>query len=159
MMSDITYRMATPADVETLADLRWQMQAEWQAEAAHAPGARQRYIATYRAAMLPELERGRLRAWIAADAAGQPVAAVTLIWWLVPPSLDHPHRPRGQVSNVFTHPDYRRRGIARELMLLLIAYARDQGIQRLILWASDMGEPLYQGLGFERGHGMELALS
>jgi GNAT superfamily N-acetyltransferase len=154
-MSDITYRMATPADIETLADLRWQMQAEWQPEEANAPGAREGYIATYRAEMLPELEAGRLRAWLAED-ADRPIAAVTLIIWLVPPSLDQPHRERAQVSNVFTQPEYRRRGISRELMLRLIANARELGIQRIILWASEMGEPLYLGLGFEQSHGMEL---
>jgi GNAT superfamily N-acetyltransferase len=156
-MPDIIYRMAVPADIETLADLRWQMQAEWEHDAAHAPGARAHYIATYRAEMLPEMEHGRLRAWIAED-AGQPIAAVSLIVWIVPPSLDRPHRPRAQVSNVFTQPEYRRQGISRELMLRLIADARALGIQRLILWASEMGEPLYVGLGFERSHGMELRL-
>lgn len=156
-MSEITYRMATPADIETLADLRWQMQAEWEHEAANAPGARQRYIATYRAEMLPEVERGRLRAWIAED-AGQPIAAVTLIVWIVPPSLDRPHRPRAQVSNVFTQPAYRRRGISRELMRRLIADARGLGIQRLILWSSEMGEPLYHSLGFDHSHALELSL-
>jgi GNAT superfamily N-acetyltransferase len=156
-MSDITYRMATLADLETLADLRWQMQAEGHPEPAFAPGARERYIATYRAEMQAEMERGRLRAWIAED-DGLAIATVTLIWWLAPPSLDYPHRPRGQVSNVFTQPAYRRRGISRQLMLRLIAHAREMGIRRLVLWASDMGEPLYLGLGFERSQAMELSL-
>jgi GNAT superfamily N-acetyltransferase len=155
-MPDITYRLATLADLDTLADLRWQMQAEYHPEAL-APGVRQRYIATYRAEMLPEMEHGRLRAWIAED-AGRPVAAVTLICWLVPPAVDQPHRPRGQVSNVFTQPEYRRRSISRHLMQLLIADARELGITRLVLWASEMGEPLYLGLGFEHSHALELAL-
>lgn len=153
-MSDITYRMASVADVETLADLRWQMQAEYHPEA-HAPGARAGYAAMYRSEMLPEMERGRLCAWIAED-DGQPVAAVTLLWWVVPPSLDQPHRRRGQVSNVFTQPDYRRRGISRVLMQRLIAHARELGIHRIVLWSSEMAEPLYDGLGFERSHAMEL---
>ena len=156
-MSDITYRVATPADLETLAELRWQMQAEEHPGLAFAPGARARYIATYRGEMLSEMEHGRLCAWIAED-AGRPIGAVTLIWWLVPPSLDHPHRVRGQVSNVFTQPAYRRRGISRRLMLLLIGHARELGIHRLVLWASEMGEPLYLGLGFARSHAMELSL-
>lgn len=157
-MSEITYRMATTADVETLADLRWRMQVEWTPDTALTAAPRERYIATYRAEMLPEMESGRLCAWIATDAAGQPIAAVSLIWWVVPPSLDLPHRLRGQVSNVFTTPDYRRQGVARELMARLIAHAREIGIHRLVLWASDMGEPLYLGLGFEQSHAMEMAL-
>jgi GNAT superfamily N-acetyltransferase len=107
--------------------------------------------------MATEIERGRIHGWIA-EHDGQPVAAVTLIWWVVPPSLDHPRRRRGQVSNVFTRPDYRRRGISRELMQRLIAHARELGIHRLVLWASEMGEPMYRGLGFEQSHGMEMSL-
>jgi GNAT superfamily N-acetyltransferase len=155
-MADIQHRMATLDDLEALADLRWQMQVEWHEEA-FAPGERERYIATYSTEMRPEMERGRICAWLAED-AGRLVAAVTLIWWVVPPTLDRPRRARGQVSNVFTVPEYRRRGISRELMRLLIAHARTLGIHRLVLWASDMGEPLYLGLGFAHSHALELSL-
>jgi GNAT superfamily N-acetyltransferase len=60
------------------------------------------------------------------------------------------------VSSVYTMPEYRRRGISRQLMLMLIAEARELQIRRLVLWASDMGRPMYEGLGFEPSHGMEL---
>jgi GNAT superfamily N-acetyltransferase len=155
-MSEITYRMATLEDLETLADLRWQMQAEYHREAL-APGERESYIVSYWKEMRPEMECGRLCAWLAED-DGRPVAAVTLLWWVVPPSLDQPRRRRGQVSNVFTQPEYRRHGISRALMQMLIAHARGLGIHRLVLWPSEMGEPLYLGLGFARSHAMELSL-
>ena len=65
-------------------------------------------------------------------------------------------RRRGMVSSVYTLPEYRRRGISRNLMLLLIARAKDLQIYRLVLWASEMGRPLYEGLDFEQSSAMEL---
>jgi hypothetical protein len=41
-------------------------------------------------------------------------------------------------------------------MEMLVEYAREQKIQRLVLWASDMGRPLYESLGFRDSRGMEL---
>ncbi|HEU5348098.1 MAG TPA: GNAT family N-acetyltransferase, partial [Ktedonobacterales bacterium] len=116
------------------------------------------YIAAYCESVRAELEQGRFLAWLA-EADGQPVACTVLIWWQMPPNLEHLHRCRGYVSSVYTHPDYRRRGLARTLMEKLIAQARELGITNLVLNASRMGRPLYESLGFvvpERG--MELHL-
>jgi hypothetical protein len=38
----------------------------------------------------------------------------------------------------------------------LVARAREMGVQRLILWASDMGRPLYLDLGFAPSPALEL---
>jgi hypothetical protein len=43
-------------------------------------------------------------------------------------------------------------------MALLIACAREQSIQRLILYPSERGASLYEGLGFGPSRGMELNL-
>ncbi len=154
---DITFRPATLDDIATLAGLRWEMQLEHHPETPLPNGARTAYLSAYSLEMRGEMERGRMRAWIA-EADGQPIATVTLLWWVVPPAIDGPRRLRGQISNVFTYPAYRRRGISRQLMTLLIADAREQGITRLILWPSEMAEPLYRGLGFTGSQGMELNL-
>ncbi|HEV7128939.1 MAG TPA: GNAT family N-acetyltransferase [Ktedonobacterales bacterium] len=152
-MSEITYRTAARDDVATLAALRWAMQVEH--GHASADGGEAAYIATYVAEMRGEFERGRALAWIA-EAGGQAVASVTLIWWVVPPAVGHPVRRRGQVSNVFTRTAYRRQGLARHLMRLLLDHARAEHIQRVVLWSSEMGEPLYRGLGFMPGRGMQI---
>lgn len=153
----IAFRRATLDDLPTLAGLRWEMQQEHHFEHPLPEGARASYLAAYALEMRGELERERMRAWLAV-ADDEPVATVTLLWWVVPPTIDQPRRLRGQVSNVFTRPTYRRRGISRQLMTLLIADAREHGISRLILWPSRMGEPLYRGLGFTGSQGMELNL-
>ncbi|MFI5278746.1 MAG: GNAT family N-acetyltransferase, partial [Ktedonobacterales bacterium] len=90
-----------------------------------------------------------------AESGGQVVACAILIWWTMLPSLLDFHRRRGYVSSVYTRLEYRRRGIARNLMERLIARAREMGMSRLILWASEMGRPLYLDLGFAPAHALE----
>jgi ribosomal protein S18 acetylase RimI-like enzyme len=152
---EITYRAATLEDLVALALLRWEMQVEGRDDREYYAATREPYIATYCAAMREEMRAGRMCAWLA-EADGASVAAVTLVTWLVPPTLEHARRVRGQVSNVYTRPAYRRRGISRALMCLLLDYAREQPIHRVLLWPSEMGRPLYAGLGFTQSDGMEL---
>jgi len=52
------------------------------------------------------------------------------------------------VVNVYTEPAFRRSGLARALMLVLMEWARSQGFDRVLLHASDEGRPLYASLGF-----------
>lgn len=162
----ITYRMATVADVEALARLRWAMDLERHPDivADYAE-----YVATMREVMTPEIERGTHLVFLAeaeaeAEARGaesgrgaarEPVACAVLIWWAMPPTPRQMRRRRGYVSSVYTAPDHRRQGVARRLMEQLIARAQELGVQRLLLNASDMGRPLYASLGFGPGEEME----
>ena len=54
----------------------------------------------------------------------------------------------GLVLNVYVDQAWRRRGLARRLMLELIAWAPSAGIVRLVLHPSEEGHPLYAALGF-----------
>lgn len=150
----LTYRAATTGDIPALASLRWEMEAERHPERRElvTPDA---YAAAYDASVRADMERGTHRAWIA-FADGEPVASVTLIWWTMPPTPANLSRRRGFVSSVFTRQEHRRRGISRQLMKLLLEHARAQGVERLVLWASEMGRPMYEGLGFGASRGMEL---
>jgi GNAT superfamily N-acetyltransferase len=61
----------------------------------------------------------------------------------------------GFIGMVLTHPDYRRRGCARQLLLELLARASAIGIETLKLDATEAGEPLYASLGFRREQAIE----
>lgn len=52
------------------------------------------------------------------------------------------------VVNVYVQSAYRRRGLARRLMVAILDWCRGQGIERVVLHASSMGRPLYESLGF-----------
>ena len=55
----------------------------------------------------------------------------------------------GTVLNVYTKPEYRRKGVARKLMQMLLAESADLKLDYVELKASDAGYPLYRSLGFE----------
>lgn len=58
--------------------------------------------------------------------------------------------------NMYTDPDYRRRGIARHTLELLVEEAKKKGISHISLEATDMGRPLYERFGFiKMNHEME----
>jgi GNAT superfamily N-acetyltransferase len=154
-MGEITYRKATADDLEALARLRYTMQAERQADHPSDPETWNTYLAAYRDAFVDQMTHGGFEAWLAEDGSTA-VSCVIMLWWRTPPIFDQLVRRRGMVSSVYTLPEYRRRGISRQLMLMLIAQAQELKIRRLVLWASEMGRPLYEGLGFEPSHGMEL---
>jgi GNAT superfamily N-acetyltransferase len=152
-MPTITYREASADDIEALAMLRFQMEIE-RGNTPVDPG---EYLQAYSTSTQDEVEGRRHRAWLAL-ADDQAVACALLVWWILPPNFDNFLRKRGFVSSVYTRPAYRRQGIARELMKLLIARAREEGVGRLILWSSEMGRPLYEQLGFTGSRALELNL-
>ena len=52
------------------------------------------------------------------------------------------------VLNVYTEPEWRRHGLGELLMREVLAWARSEHLDRLVLHASEAGRPLYQRLGF-----------
>jgi GNAT superfamily N-acetyltransferase len=60
------------------------------------------------------------------------------------------------VLNVYTEPAWRRRGVARILMQAVLTWARESGVESLVLHASDQGRALYEQLGFRATNEMRL---
>lgn len=61
------------------------------------------------------------------------------------------------VLNVFTEPAWRRKGVARQLMDHVLEWAATAQIDRLVLHASEEGQPLYERLGFVASNEMRYA--
>jgi GNAT superfamily N-acetyltransferase len=59
--------------------------------------------------------------------------------------------------NVYTQPAYRRQGLARRIMLEILAWARGAGLGRAALHASGDGRSLYTGLGFQPTNEMRVS--
>lgn len=66
-----------------------------------------------------------------------------------PPYFGCPSGKIGLLSSMFTNPDYRRRGIAKELLDRVVNEARKYGCGTIQITASDMGVKLYTAYGFE----------
>ena len=97
----------------------------------------------YRAA----LADGSHAAWLVFDGDTW-IGAGGVSFYRIMPTYHNPSGRRAYLMNIYTHPDYRRRGIARHLVDLLVGEARQRGITAISLEATDMGRPLYEAYGF-----------
>ena len=99
---------------------------------------------------------GSFRAWLAS--VGDRVVAGGAI--IVSPWPAHPYDlecRRATILNVYTYPEYRRRGIARRLMQTMIDWCRREGFARVSCTPVDWAI-VYESLGFELGNEMRLKL-
>lgn len=76
------------------------------------------------------------------------VGCATICFITVMPTVDHPSGKRAHIMNVYTNADYRRRGIARQMVTMLLDEARESGVSYVSLDATEQGKPLYKTLGF-----------
>lgn len=79
------------------------------------------------------------------------VAASGISFTEKPPYYSNPTGRIGLLSMMYTVPAYRRMGIAKRLLGLIVNEAKDYGCGSVQITASDMGAHLYQNFGFERG--------
>ena len=54
----------------------------------------------------------------------------------------------GEILSVYTNPEYRNRGIAHQLLLNLIDYAKERKLSKIDLKATTSGYNLYKKIGF-----------
>ena len=77
-----------------------------------------------------------------------------------PPYFGCPSGRIGLLSSMFTEPEYRCRGIARELLSRVVEEARAYGCGTVQITASDMGVLLYTAFGFAKnGNFLQYKLS
>lgn len=88
------------------------------------------------------------------------VGCATICYITVMPTYHHPTGKRAHIMNVYTHEDYRSRGIARRMMNTLLDEARERGVTHITLDSTESGRPLYLSMGFNPSVGsMGLILS
>lgn len=79
---------------------------------------------------------------------GKVVACASMSYIEMMPTFLHPTGNRAHLMNVYTNADYRRKGVARKLVQMLIDEAKGKGVTEISLDATDLGRPLYETLGF-----------
>lgn len=67
-----------------------------------------------------------------------------------PPYFGCPSGKMGLLSSMFTSKEYRRQGIAKELLSRVVNEAKEYGCGIVQITASDMGVLLYKDFGFEK---------
>ena len=90
---------------------------------------------------------GTFVSWLAVD--GERIVGTSGMSFVEkPPYFSCPSGRIGLLSSMFTDPDYRRRGIAKELLRRVVEEARAYGCGCVQITASDMGVLLYTDFGF-----------
>ena len=95
------------------------------------------------------LADGTFVSWLAED--GKKIVGTSGMSFVEkPPYFSCPSGKIGLLSSMYTNPDYRRMGIARQLLHRVVEEARSYGCGAVQITASDMGVLLYSAYGFVR---------
>ena len=102
--------------------------------------------------------KGTFVSWLAFD--GEKIVGTSGMSFVEkPPYFTCPSGRLGLLSSMFTDPEYRRKGIAKELLRRVVEEARNYGCGAVHITASDMGVKLYTDFGFSHnGNFMQLTL-
>lgn len=101
---------------------------------------------------------GTFVSWLAVD--GERIVGTSGMSFVEkPPYFGCPSGKMGLLSSMYTDPEYRRHGIARELLSRVVGEARRYGCGTVQITASDMGVLLYTDFGFvKNGNFMQYRL-
>lgn len=94
-----------------------------------------------------KFSEGSLVEWLLED-EGEIVATAAIVFMMFPPSYTNRTGMKGYITNMYTHPHYRKRGIATAMLKKLEEEAKSRGVCKLWLGASKVGRPVYQSFGF-----------
>ena len=77
------------------------------------------------------------------------VATGGVSFYFLPPNKYNPEGRTAYVSNMYTCPEFRGKGIASEIFSRLISEAKEAGVRKVFLNATDSGRPIYEKFGFK----------
>jgi ribosomal protein S18 acetylase RimI-like enzyme len=138
-------RQAIVEDLPRIADFRWRLKTEDAAEF----DAVQR-TAFVSAFVTEQSQPGSFSHWVAeVDSHVVAVMSIQRVAKLLSP--DQQPAAFGYLTNCYTLPEFRRRGIGSHLLTTIIAWAREQEYELLLVWPSDQSYAFYERSGFRNG--------
>jgi GNAT superfamily N-acetyltransferase len=139
------FRIAAESDLDELAQMRWDFRLE------ESPGTpvhdRQSFLQACTAFLRQGLASQRWVYWVA-------VCDGAIVSHVFVQRIDKVPKPNrlddgfGYVTNVYTRPAHRGRGIGSELMARVIAWAQAQDLECLLVGPSDASVRFYERVGF-----------
>lgn len=138
----MNYRAATIDECEVLARLRMHMRKE-------ADGCcceEQLFPATL--AFFQQNMKNGSHIALVCEQEGQIIATAGLSFLEMMPTAKHLNGRVARLLNMYVLPEYRRRGIAKQLLAFAVSCASAQGCGRIMLNPSEMGRTLYTHFGF-----------
>jgi GNAT superfamily N-acetyltransferase len=150
-----TIRKASTADLETLVAHRRAMFVDM---GYSDDAALDSMSEKFRVWLLKQMNSGEYHAWLVSAPDGS-IAAGAGVWLMDwPPHMVGRGARRGNILNVYTAENYRRRGLARQLMDAVLAWCKENGVDTIILHASPAGRSLYDEMGFRATNEMRKQL-
>ena len=143
------YRLATVQDIPVLCRIRKQQLID--EGGTPIPGMDEELLRYF----TDKLADGSLVEWVLED-GGQIIATAFMDF---PPSYTNRTGLRGYITNMYTAPAYRGKGIASSMLGRLKQEAEKRSVHSILLHASVLGKPVYKQFGFtETNQWMELKL-
>jgi len=90
---------------------------------------------------------GAFISWVM-DNDGEIIATSGVCFYTLPPNYSNPSGRTAYITNMYTKPEYRRRGIAAELLDMVIEEAKIRGYKIIRLHTSEYGKSIYLKAGF-----------
>ena len=141
----ILYKRLTKNELETFIDMRInQLKEEGAKEDIDLKPALRDYYNRH-------MEDGTFISWLAID-NGKIIGTSGMSFVEKPPYFGCPSGKMGLLSSMFTSNDYRRQGIAKELLSRIVKEAKEYGCGTIQITASDMGVLLYTNFGFVKNN-------
>ncbi len=137
------YRIATISDCEALTDIRMQMRKELDADF----NSELIYAETLDF-FKRNIKSGVHIAFIC-EHNRQMIATAGITLFEIMPTTEHPNGKVARLMNMYVVPFFRSKGIAKEMLNRIMAYAEEHGIGKVMLNPSQMGKSLYENYGFQ----------
>lgn len=155
MTSGFTVRRASVADAPTIAHHRRAMFLEMQSAD---EAALDKMAARFTPWVEEKLAIDEYLGWlvVAEDGSVAAGAGMWLMEW--PPHYLGRSPHRGYLMNVYTEANFRRLGLAKELVETAMEWCRNHGVDVVVLHASDAGRPMYEAMGFKSTNEMRIQL-
>ena len=77
------------------------------------------------------------------------IASAAAIFYNFPPTYTNISGKKAYITNMYTSPEYRGKGIATSLLNRLVKDIQQAGIEKIWLGASKLGRPVYKKFGFK----------
>ena len=141
----MNYRMATIGDLHQLSELRWDFRMEDGDELPVVSKAE--FIEACTLFLERGLNNGYHTFWLAEE-NGEIVSHIFIHKIDMIPRPCKIHDQFGYITNNYTKPAYRNKGIGSELMKRVTDWAKDEDLELLIVYPSDRAVTFYQRAGF-----------
>jgi len=148
-MSEVVYTLATEADINALVTSRIAFLTRLMgAQEMAATQLLHDHLDAYFRRAVPSKDY----IGVVAKSDGKIVATGGMVFREQPGSFKNPSGKTAYILNMYTIPDFRRRGISTNILNQLMEIATGMGIQSFELHATGDGEPVYQKCGFHKHH-------